>query len=116
MTHDVSGGGWREFWLGLDRWINTWFRGRSLETISSRAGRAVHLHWWATALCWFLSWFERDHCQKAAHGAAIPHETKTPILPGRGKIDPATRRHLERLVAKKVTRPPRPSHRPPEAP
>ena len=41
MTHDTSGGGWREFWLGLDRWINSWFGGRSLETISSRAGRAM---------------------------------------------------------------------------
>ena len=93
MTHDTSGGGWREFWLGLDRWLNTWFGGRSLETISARAGRAMHTHRWAAALCWFLSLFDRGHCQKAAHGAG-PHETKQPI-------DLATRRRLEAL-AKRV--------------
>ena len=72
MTHGPSGWSWREFWLGLDRWLNTWFGGHSLETISARAGRAQHGHRWASALCWFLSWFERDHCQKAAHGVATP--------------------------------------------
>ena len=90
MTHDTSGGSWREFWLALDRWLNTWFGGRGL----------------------------RDHCDKAAHGAAIPRETKKPppaILPP-GKIDPATRRRLENLVAKKAARRPRPPQRPTEAP
>lgn len=110
MTHDVSGWSWREFWLGLDRWLNTWFGGRSLETISSRAGRALHLHWWATALCWFLSWFEADHCQKAAHGAVAPRETKKPPL------DLETRQRLKRLAAKKAARSPRPPTSPPEAP
>lgn len=114
MSHDTSGGGWREFWLGLDRWVNTWFGGRNLETISSRAGRALHGHWWAAALCWFLSWFDRDHCEKAAHGMT-PRETKKPIVPA-GRIDPATRRRLESLVAKKVARSPRPPDRPTQAP
>ena len=109
MTHDTSGGGWREFWLGLDRWLNTWFGGRSLETISSRAGRALHGHWWAAALCWFLSWFERDHCQKAAHGAEIPPKTKKPL-------DPETRQRLKRLAAKKTARSPRPPPEPPQTP
>lgn len=116
MSHDDSGGGWREFWLGLDRWVNTWFRGQSRETISARAGRALHAHRWAAALCWFLSWFDRDHCRKAAHGVIPPRETKKPILPGAGKIDPATRRRLETLVAKKAARSPRPPERPTEAP
>ena len=115
MTHDTSGGSWREFWLGLDRWLNTWFGGRSLETISSRAGRAVHGHWWATALCWFLSLFDRNHCAKASHAEhpappkPAPPETKKPL-------DLETRQQLKRLAAKKAARSPRPPTRPPEAP
>ena len=110
MTHDASGGGWREFWLGLDRWLNTWFGGKSLETISSRAGRALHGHWWAAALCWVLSWFDRDHCQKAAHGAAVPPPKPAPLT--KDELDA-----LRRLRAKATRRrPPRPQERPPEAP
>lgn len=101
MTHDTSGGGWREFWLALDRWLNTWFGGRGTETISSRAGRALHGHWWATALCRFLSLFERDHCQKAAHGVATPPERKPPPL------DLKTWQQLKHLAAKKAGRSPR---------
>lgn len=104
MTHPTHGWSWREFWLGLDRWVNTWFGGASLETISARAGRAEHKHWWAAALCWGLSWFDRGHCRKAAHGAG-PHETKPPI-------DLATRRRLEAL-AKRATQE-RSGRRPPE--
>ena len=110
MTHDASGGSWREFWLGLDRWLNTWFGGRSLETISSRAGRA-HMHGWATALCWFLSWFERDHFQKAAHRAVVPPPKPAPLT----KAELAVLRQL-RTKATRRRRTPQPQERPPEAP
>lgn len=119
MSHDTSGWSWREFWLGLDRWIHAWpipwlGFGKSTETISSKLGRA-HEHWWARVLCRFLSLFHRDHCRKAAHGATGPRETKKPP-PATGRIDPATRRRLEALVAKKAAKSSRPPTRPTEAP
>ena len=113
MTHDTSGWSWREFWLGLDRWLNTWFGGRSLETISSRAGRALPLHWWATALCWVLSWFDRDHCHKAAHGAVTPPPKPAPVTKDEGK---AVRRRPVRAPSPRRRQPSRPQERPPEAP
>ena len=109
MTHDVSGWSWREFWLGLDRWLNTWFGGRSLETISSRAGRA-HMHWWAAILCRFLSLFDRDHCAKASHAEHPAQPQPAPLT--KKELDA-----LRRLHAKATRRrPPRVQERPPEVP
>ena len=116
MSHTTGGGGWRQFWLGLDRWVNTWFGGRSLETISARAGRAEHAHRWAAVLCWGLSWFERNHCQKAAHAVVV---TPTPTRPTRRLTD-EERRALRRLADKTQRRRPsttaRPTPPPTEAP
>lgn len=52
--------------IALDQLGNALFAGDPDETISSRAGKAMHEgKVWGCVLCRVLNWFERDHCAKS---------------------------------------------------
>lgn len=52
--------------IGVDQLANTIAGGDPDETISSRAGKAVKDNkWWASYLCRFLNYLERDHCMES---------------------------------------------------
>jgi hypothetical protein len=54
----------RNFFVGLDQWVNTWFGGDPDETISSRAGKAKEKgRNWAIGLCGALDLVDEDHCE-----------------------------------------------------
>lgn len=58
------------FWnllISIDQFVNTLFGGDPDETISSRMGRAIRKNecFLCKGICWFLSFFDKDHCAKS---------------------------------------------------
>jgi hypothetical protein len=57
--------------LGLDCWINTWFAGSYQQTLSSRFYRlwqnrdCAHCRMIGYLACRVLHWIDKDHCAKA---------------------------------------------------
>lgn len=52
--------------VGLDQFANAILGGSPQETISSRADKAMKEgKRWGCILCKFLSWLQKDHCQKS---------------------------------------------------
>lgn len=56
---------WLNWLIGLDQWVNTWFKGDPDETISSRMGKSlvkrdgcILCH----TLCRWLDYLDRNHC------------------------------------------------------
>ena len=59
----------RKLAVSLDQLANTVLNGSMNETISSRAGRAIHDNdnrntWWECPLCFVLDKLDENHCEK----------------------------------------------------
>jgi hypothetical protein len=56
---------WRNWFVGLDRFINTWFGGSDLETISSRVCRYKEVNVIAKHIYKLLNWIDYKHCEES---------------------------------------------------
>lgn len=59
----------RNVLIAFDQLVNTLFRGRTGQTISSRAADARGAgRWWGCVLCRWLDKLDMYHCEKARQG------------------------------------------------
>lgn len=67
FVYRPNGDGWfRSWWYCFDCLCNAIAGGDPLETISSRAGKAMLAQQtWGCVLCRFLNLFQQNHCLKA---------------------------------------------------